>query len=176
MIISQTESPVMERAALDAREPVVAVRRRTVDAVLIGIGIVATVVLATAAGLLTWGNQFAGDYVTDELSAQNITFPSAEELTEEGRTDLLEFADQRLDTGREAQAYASFINGHLAGVAEGATFSELGAVESAAKAEAAAAIADGESQDRIDELQVAAETVSGQRNTLFKGRHCAACC
>ena len=38
--------------------PVVAVRRRTIDTVLIGFGAVCVAVLATAGGLLTWGHTF----------------------------------------------------------------------------------------------------------------------
>ena len=40
-------------------EPVVKVRRRTIDAVLIGAGVVVTLVLVVAGSLLTWGNRFA---------------------------------------------------------------------------------------------------------------------
>jgi hypothetical protein len=149
--------------------PVVALKRRTIDSVLIGFGIVAMAAFAIAGGLLTWGNSFSSDYVTKELSSQNITFPSAEALTEDGRTDLVEFADQRLDTGKEAEAYASFINGHLEGIAKGATYADLGAVESAAKADVKAAVEAGASQAKVDELQATADGVTGQRNTLFKG-------
>ncbi|MEP7202978.1 MAG: hypothetical protein ABI894_10230 [Ilumatobacteraceae bacterium] len=149
--------------------PVVALKRRTIDSILIGFGVVAMAAFAVAGGLLAWGNGFASDYVTKELSSQNITFPSAEALTEEGRTDLLEFAGQRLDTGVEAQGYASFINGHLANVADGATYADLGATESAAKADVKAAVAAGDSQAKVDELQAKADGITGQRNTLFKG-------
>ena len=86
-----------------------------------------------------------------------------------GRTDLVEFADQQLDTGKEAEAYASYINGHLADVADGATYADLGAVESAAKADVKAAVEAGEPQAKIDELQATADGITGQRNTLFKG-------
>src|SRR4249920_1309688 len=82
---------------------VVAVKRRTIDKVLIGFGAVATAVFLVAGALLTWGHNFSSDYVTKELSSQNISFPSADALTTEGRTDLLKFAGQRLDTGNEAQ-------------------------------------------------------------------------
>ena len=140
-----------------------------IDSVLIGFGVVATVVFAVAGGLLAWGNSFASDYVGKELSSQNITFPSAAALTEGGRSDLVEFADQRLDTGKEAQAYASYINGHLADVADGATYADLGKPESAAKADVKAAVEAGESQAKVDELQATADGVSAQRNTLFKG-------
>jgi hypothetical protein len=149
--------------------PVVALKRRTIDGVLISIGVVAAVVFAVAGALLTWGHNFASDYVGDELSSQNITFPSAEALTEEGRTDLVKFADHKLDTGKEAEGYASFINGHLQGVADGATYADLGAVESAAKADVKAAVDAAEPQAKIDELQAKADGITAQRNTLFKG-------
>jgi hypothetical protein len=150
-------------------EPVVAVKRRTIDKVLISIGILASVVFAVAGGLLWWGHSFASNYVSDELSSQNISFPSAEALTEEGRSDLVKFADQQVTTGKEAEGYASFINGHLQGIADGATYADLGAVESAAKADVKAAVEAGEPQATIDELQATADGVTAQRNTLFKG-------
>ncbi|MET0146250.1 MAG: hypothetical protein ABW328_15930 [Ilumatobacteraceae bacterium] len=150
-------------------EPVIALKRRTVDSVLIGFGVVATAAFAVAGGLLMWGHNFSSDYVGDELSSQNITFPSAEDLTADGRADLVQFADQRLDTGDEAEAYASFINGHLQGIAEGATYADLGAPESAAKADVTAAVEAGRSQAEIDTLQAKADVITNQRNSLFKG-------
>ena len=149
--------------------PVVAIKRRTIDSILIGFGVVAVVAFVVAGGLLTWGHNFSSDYVTKELSSQNITFPSAEELNAQGRTDLVKFADQRLDTGAEAEAYASFINGHLEGIAGGATYADLGATESAAKADVKAAVEAGKPQAEVDALQVTADEISGQRNSLFKG-------
>jgi hypothetical protein len=147
----------------------IVLRRRTIDTVLIALGAVLTLVFLVAGGLLTWGWNFSSDYVGDELSAQNITFPTEEALLADGRTDLVEFADERLDTGTEAQAYASFIDGHLSGIADGATYADLGAPESAARAEVKAAIEAGQPQSEIDVLQVKSDAVSGQRNTLFKG-------
>ena len=87
--------------------PVVAVRRRTIDAVLVGAGTVITIVLAVAGSLLTWGSNFASDYVSKELSSQNIFFPDKAALQEEGRTDLFGFAGQQVTSGTDAQAYAS---------------------------------------------------------------------
>ena len=161
--------PVETAEPIVAVEPVVAIKRRTIDSVLIGFGVVATAAFVVAGGLLTWGHNFSSDYVGNELSSQNITFPSAADLTEEGRTDLLQYADQQLDTGAEAEAYASFINGHLEGIADGATYADLGAPESAAKAEVAAAVDAGRPQSEIDTLQATADGVSAQRNSLFKG-------
>ena len=102
-------------------EPTVALKRRTIDTVFVGVGAVLVVVLVVAGGLLTWGANFSKDYVNDELSSQNIAFPPAAALTEEGRTDLLPFAGHAVNTGQEAEAYASFIDGHLQGIADGAT-------------------------------------------------------
>ena len=124
---------------------------------------------AVAGALLTWGHNFADDYVTRELSSQHITFPSADDLTKEGRTDLVKFADHKLDTGKEAEGYASFINGHLAKIADGATYADLGAPESAAKADVKAAVEAGKPQATITELQAKADGITAQRNTLFKG-------
>lgn len=149
--------------------PVVALKRRTIDSVLIGFGVVATAVFAVAGGLLMWGHNFSSDYVGNELTSQNITFPSAEELTAEGRDDLAQFGGQRLDTGDEAEAYASFIDGHLGGIADGATYADLGATESAAKDAVTAAVDADAPQGQIDELQADADAISGQRNSLFKG-------
>lgn len=161
--------PVPAQPEVQAATPVVALKRRTIDTVLIGFGALAAVVFAVAGGLLTWGNSFADDYVGKELRSQNIIFPSAEALTKEGRTDLLKYADQKLDTGGEAEAYASYIDGHLAKVAGGATYAELGAVESAAKADVTAAVSAGKPASEVAALQAKADGVTGQRNTLFKG-------
>src|SRR5215207_6468091 len=151
------------------QEPVIALKRRTIDSVLISLGAVATVVLVVAGGLLTWGSSFAADYVDDELSSQNIVFPAAAALQEEGRTDLLGYAGDAVNTGPEAEAYASYIDGHLAAVADGATYAELGSPERQAKAAAEAARAAGSDEATVAELQGKADEITGQRNTLFKG-------
>ena len=115
--ITAPRTPLASSASTEVSPKVVAANRRLIDGVLIGAGVLAVVVLLIAAGLLTWGNRFAANYVGDELSSQNIKFPSADALTGQGRDDLVKYADQRLDTGKEAEAYASFINGHLQGIA-----------------------------------------------------------
>jgi hypothetical protein len=56
----------------------VRVGRQTIDLVLIGMGVIAAIVFAVAGGLLMWGSNFAGDYVYDELSSQNVVFPDAD--------------------------------------------------------------------------------------------------
>lgn len=166
MTITDIKSP---QGTTKAAEPVVALHRRTIDLALIAIGVLATLVLLISGGLLTWGRSFSAGYVRDELTSQNITFPNADALTAEGRTDLLEFADEPLTTGSGAQAYASYIDGHLQGIADGATYAELGTPERAAKAAVAAAIAADEPQDDINALQSTADGVTAQREAMFKG-------
>jgi hypothetical protein len=146
---------------------VVALTRRTVDRVLVSFGIVAAVVFAVAGGLLLWGSNFSSDYVHDELASQNVTFPSAADLKAEGRTDLLEHADEQVTTGPEAEAYASYIEGHLEGIADGKTYSQIDDRGAAAAVEAAEEA--GAPQAEIDALQVEADTLKAQRDTLFKG-------
>jgi hypothetical protein len=167
------ESPIQHvgRAQLhaEAATPTVALRRRTIDSVLIGLGAVVTAALVVAGALLLWGSSFAADYVDDELSSQNIQFPPAAALEEEGRTDLLKYAGASVNTGPEAEAYASFIDGHLAAIAGGATFADLGTPEREAKAAVEAAQAGGADAATVAELQGEADAISGQRNTLFKG-------
>ena len=162
-----TIAPPTERAANDA--VVGPIRRRTIDTVLVALGAVVIAVLFAAGGLLMWGSNFADDYVGRELSSQNIAFPDAASLEEEGRTDLVHYAGEQVTTGQEAEAYAGFIGGHLAGIADGATYADLGGPERAARAEVQAAIDDGAPQATIDELQAGADNITDQRNTLFKG-------
>jgi len=170
MSTAMIDHPELAETPVAAPSPdAVVVKRRTIDSVLIGFGVVATAAFAVAGALLTWGHNFADDYVTRELSSQHITFPSADDLTKEGRTDLVKFADHKLDTGKEAEGYASFINGHLAKIADGATYADLGAPESAAKADVKAAVEAGKPQATITELQAKADGITAQRNTLFKG-------
>jgi hypothetical protein len=151
------------------KEKVVGVKRRTVDAVLIALGAVVTVVLFVAGGLLTWGSRFANDHVSDELTAQNIFFPERAALEEEGRTDLVGYAGEQVTSGNEAQAYASYIGGHLEGIADGATYADLGAPERAAKAEVQTAIDNGADEATVADLQAKADDITNNRNTLFKG-------
>ena len=144
-------------------------KRTTIDGVLVGLGAVFVVVLVAAGGLLTWGANFSNDYVHDELASQNIAFPDADALTEDGRSDLLSHAGAVVDTGPEAEAYASFIGGHLEAIAGGQTYADLGAPERAAGAAVAEAKATGATEAEVTSLQAKADQLTGQRNTLFKG-------
>jgi hypothetical protein len=164
MSVSTEERPV---AAVTRTDDVVEVHRRTIDKVLISFGLIAAMVFAAAGGLLTWGSNFSTDYVHDELTSQKVFFPDEAALREEGRTDLVKYADEQVTTGAEAQAYASFINGHLQGIADGKTYAEIddrGAAQAVDDAKA-----DGASDAKIAELQATADQLKGQRDSLFKG-------
>jgi hypothetical protein len=150
-------------------EDSVVVHRRTIDTVLIAAGVVVTVVLLAAGALLTWGSNFAEDYVSDELSSQNIFFADEASLEEDGRADLVKYAGEQVTTGAEAEAYASLINTHMQGIADGATYAELGGPQSEARDALAAAQEAGADDATIAELQGTVDQLTGQRDSLFRG-------
>jgi len=163
------EQPVGTVEVASPAEPVVKVGRRVIDYVLIGIGLLAAVVFSIAGGLLTWGHNFSGNYVHNELSSQHIAFPSADALRNEGRADLVAHASQSVTTGADAEAYASYIAGHLESIGGGQTYADLGTPQREAQAAAANAAASGAPQATVDELQAKVDKLSSQRDTLFKG-------
>lgn len=151
-----------------ATRPIV-LRRRTIDRVLVALGAVVAVVLAAAGGLLTWGSTFADDYVGRELESQNIFFPDEASLTEDGRSDLVGYADEQVTTGDEAEAYASYIDGHLEGIADGQTYADLGSVQRAANAAVDDAVTADAPDDEVATLQADADAITTQRDSLFRG-------
>ena len=145
----------------------VRIGRRTIDLVLIGMGVIAAIVFAVAGGLLMWGSNFAEDYVYDELSSQNVVFPDAASLRDDGRADLVDFAGQKVTTGDEAEAYASLIGTHMEGIADGQTYAEIddrGAAQAVTDAQE-----NGASPEEIAQLQATANQLKGQRDSLFRG-------
>ena len=157
------------RAAAPAVEAPVKITRKRIDAILVWLGVAAAAVLVAAGGLLTWGSTFAEDYVHDELAAQNITFPDADSLREDGRADLVKYADEQVDTGAEAEAYSSLIGTHVDGIADGATYSELGGPERAAQASVTEATEAGAPAAEVEALQAEADELTAQRDSVFKG-------
>jgi hypothetical protein len=148
-------------------DAIVRLPRRRIDKLLIGFGVIATMVFAGAGGLLTWGADFANDYVHDELSSQRVFFPDEASLREEGRDDLVRYADEQVTTGAEAEAYAGYIAVHMEGIAEGKTYAEIddrGAAQAVIDAEEA-----GASDSEIAELQATADELTAQRDSLFRG-------
>ncbi|WP_238452111.1 hypothetical protein [Micromonospora sp. 4G55] len=82
-------------------------KRRTLD-LLFSIGGLGLAVLLLIAGIVLTSNaNFANDYVREQLGAQHISFKPADQLTdEEKKADcLVEYAGQRLTTGKQAERY-----------------------------------------------------------------------
>jgi hypothetical protein len=161
------DRPTGESKTMTEIDRPIPVTRRRIDQLLIAAGFVATVVLLVAGALLTWGSNFAEDYVSDELSAQRINFPPAEALEAEGRDDLVKYAGEQVTTGDHAEAYASYIQGHVDNTAGGLTYAEI--PDRAARTALQEAIDAGAPEDEIAELQEEATLLSQQRDTVFKG-------
>jgi hypothetical protein len=163
-----TTSTIERPLSTDPHEDeIVRLPRRRIDKLLIGFGVIAAIVFAVTGGLLTWGATFANDYVHDELSSQRVFFPDGASLREDGRVDLVRHAGQQVTTGTEAEAYASYIGGHLEGIADGKTYAEIddrGAAQAVVDARES-----GASEAEIADLQATADELKAQRDSLFRG-------
>lgn len=142
--------------------------RRKFDGIVSAVGAGLTVFLLVAAALLNWGYSFANQSVTDQLSAQKISFPvvdseSLKALPEVDRKAIEPFAGLPLTTGEQAKAYAMhYIGSHVKNVAGGKTYSEV-------SGEALAKNAQAKANPNDTALAAEAATLMGQRQTLFMG-------
>ncbi len=145
-------------------------KRRTLD-LLFSIGGVLLAGLLLAVGIVMSSNaSFAKTYVSDQLKQQNISFKTVDTLTDEEKKSacLVQYAGQALTTGKQAECYANdFIGLHVKSVANGATYADLGTPQSALSAKVKAAQASND--PNLADLQKQLATVTGQRETLFKG-------
>ncbi len=143
-------------------------KRRTIDRIVSLIGLGLSLFLFVAAGLLYWGFTFADQNVKDQLSAQNITFPTVDSdsfkaLPKDDREAMEPFAGAKMTTGEQAMAYAQhYIGVHVKNVAGGKTYSEVSGAALAASAQSKA-------DPTNTELASQAATLMGQRQTLFMG-------
>ena len=146
-------------------------RRRTFDTLMSTAGVAITIVLVVAGALLMVGYNFANDNVTDQLSAQKIFFPQADnEQLKDPRIGpfIKQYAGQQLTTGAQAEAYANhYIGVHIADSAEGKTYAELGGVERELRGQIAAAKAANDPSVAALEAQLA--EASATRDSVFKG-------
>jgi hypothetical protein len=147
-------------------------RRRTFDTLMSAGGVVVTIVLLVAGALLMVGANFANNNVSEQLSAQKIFFPKADN---EGLKDpkigpfITKYAGQQLTTGAQAEAYANhYIAVHIAESAEGKTYAELGTVQSGLRGEIATAKAANDTV-KMTALEAQLAEVSSTRDTVFKG-------
>jgi hypothetical protein len=131
-------------------------------------------VLAGAAGFAFAEGSFTTNMIKDQLTAQQIYFPTADQIKTGGALDPAEFpqeirdqAGNQLVDGNQARIYANdFLAKHLQGVAGGATYATIGSKISAANAALAAA---SKTDPNYATLQANVATLNGQRDTLFKG-------
>ena len=145
-------------------------KRRTLDIMFSVGGLVLAGLLVAIGVVLTSNANFANNYVRDQLSQQNITFKSADALTdEEKQADcLVQYAGQKLTTGKQAECYANnFIGLHLKSIAGGQTYADLGEPQSRLRAQVTEARENNDPalaglQDQLDEITT-------QRDTVFKG-------
>jgi hypothetical protein len=143
-------------------------KRRTIDRIVSLIGLGLSLFLFVAAGLLNWGYSFANKAVSEQLTAQKIMFPAADNggykaLPQADHDALAPYVGMQLTTGKQAKAYADhYIGVHVKGIAGGKTYSEVSGEALAANA---ASAADPTNKD----LAAKAATLMGQRQTLFMG-------
>jgi hypothetical protein len=145
-------------------------KRRTLD-ILFSIGGLMLAGLMLVAGIVLTSNaNFANDYVKSQLSQQNITFKTADTLTDEEKESacLVKYAGEKLTTGKQAECYANeFIGLHLKSIAGGKTYADLGDPQTKLRTEVAAAQKSNDPALAGLEKQLA--EVTGQRDTVFKG-------
>ncbi|WP_155368336.1 hypothetical protein [Catellatospora vulcania] len=145
-------------------------KRRTFD-LMFSLGGVAIAILLTVAGVVLTANaNFATDYVTSQLAEQNITFKTLDTLTpaEREQPGLVEYAGQKLTTGKQAEVYAlQFIGLHLKNTAGGKTYADLGVPQSQLRAQVAEATKNND--PNLAALQQQLADVTAQRETMFKG-------
>jgi hypothetical protein len=126
--------------------------RKTWDQLVSGAGVAIAIVLVVLGGLAVYGGNFGRDSVRDRLTPEKVAFPPYDAMTPEEQASVGRFAGQTVDTGPEAQAFATYIAGHLTFVNDGKTYAET----------SAAARADGLDPKTAADLQAKADT-------LFKG-------
>lgn len=145
-------------------------KRKTLDLIVSTGGLVLAGLLLIAGLVLTSNANFANNYVKDQLSQQNITFKTADTLTEEEKAQacVVEYAGQQLTTGKQAECYANnFIGLHLKSTADGKTYAELGVPQSQLRAQVAEA--QKTNAPNLADLQAQLTEVTQQRDTVFKG-------
>jgi hypothetical protein len=155
-------------------------KRRTLDLILSGGGLMVAVILVALAFAAGTQYAFATNYVKEELSAQKITFATADKLTEEEKTwkpgsvSLVTYAGQPLETGAQAEAYAKYyIAKHMDASAkaagfDGATYATLGTIRTGLSADIAAAKAKGDTAAAAD-LQKKLDAATSLRTTMQTG-------
>src|SRR4029077_11297615 len=131
-------------------------------------------ILAASSGFLFYEGSFTTDMIKTQLTAQQIYFPTADQIKTGGALDPAEFpqeirdqAGKQLVDGNQARIYANdFLGKHLQGVAGGSTYGNIGVKISAANAALGAA---SKTDPNYATLQANVATLNAQKATLFQG-------
>src|SRR5690348_3649569 len=132
------------------------------------------VVLAGAAAFAYGMGTFTTTQIHDELAAQQVFFPGADQIKAGGALDPATFpkeiqdqAGNQVTDGNQARIYANdFLGEHLKTVAGGLTYASVGTKVSQLNAQLANTPKDDPNYATI---QKQITTLNGQRDTLFKG-------
>jgi hypothetical protein len=155
-------------------------KRRTLDIILAGGGLMVAVLLFALGFALFTQYSFSQNYVKDELSAQKITFTAAEKLSAEekswkaGSVCLVENGGKLMETGPQAECYAKFYLAlHMETAANtagfpGATYATLGAIRTDLGAQVTAAKAKGDTAAAADS-QKKLDSATSLRTTMQTG-------
>jgi hypothetical protein len=148
-------------------------KRRTLDIMFSVGGLVLAGLLLVMGIVLTSNSNFAKNYTRDQLSAQQIKFPNADQLTPEVKQAncMVQYAGQVLSTGKQAECYANhYIAVHLAATASGRTYATQGDFVNGLKAQIADAQKPGSpTAGKLADLQTQLTAANTARDTLFKG-------
>jgi hypothetical protein len=156
------------------------VKRRSLDVILAGGGLVVAVLLL-ALGFAAFGQySFSQNYVKEELSAQKISFTPADKLTAEetswkaGSSCLVTYGGQLMQTGQQAECYAKYyiaLHMEKAAIAAGfpgETYATLGSVRTDLGTQIAAAKTKSDTVAAAD-LQKKLDSATSLRTTMQTG-------
>lgn len=133
-------------------------------------------IAALAAGGIAIGlGTFIRGNIRAELTSQQITFPTVENMTDEEKAipGMVENAGQPLATGVQARAYSEYILLHMTHSAEeagfpGAAYATLGGPQREARADVAAA-KEANDEEALADAQARLDSVTALRNTMLTG-------
>jgi len=155
-------------------------RRRTLDTIFAGGGLLVAGLLAFLGLALAGENAFATNYVKEELAAQKISFATTDKLTDAekswkpGSTCLVAYAGQLMENGAQAECYAKYyIREHMDASAKttgfpGATYATLGSIRTDLTAQVTAAKAKSDTA-AADAAQKKLDAATSLRTTLQSG-------
>jgi hypothetical protein len=104
-------------------------KRSALDRLVSWVGFALAAVLLIAGGLLVVASSFVNQQVSEQLSAQRVTMPTADSiktLPEADQAALQPYLGQEMTNGNQAKAFADhYIQAHLNAMAGGKTYEEV---------------------------------------------------